>query len=709
MRHRTSGLAAVVLLILSCACTLGAIHGDASNASWTSPIPGLADLVFVTEDWASPNETPSGCDAISIASVERSPVPGPNIDLPLFSGPFHVSPGRIATTSDFRVVLAMSTNGFPFIYRLYFDADQYPPAAIPTSSSPSQRNSNPTRIRIDDGPRALSSSAIAIMDDGDTVLVTRRDRPGDPWRPAGPFTLDKHRLSEVQIDGAVGPRLGSQLKSVEVSGIAVEVLHDLLDSDVVHVVSHLDIVHSIRVSTMAEISPAVQMATIARLEDVGDSLPAALIVGAADLSTDGRYLITNRWYDRQINVTDLVLRRARTVDVPDVDANRVGDVAINKAAVNRGLLAIHGESSVGIYEFDPSGPPILRQVTRFEVPRFQAGSGDLRRTIRGVGSGPVPSLAWSGSGRHLIVAGGFAQAEFGVYRVEDGGITATLEKRLRVCGSPKDWPLDIVTVNKRLSPPSPTPTASPTALATRTEIPTVLPTGTSTTSATPSPSASATALPRPIYVPVALVERCDPSQQRIDVAVVLDASTSMSIYTRRGRPKIDAALDAARAFLDLLTLGDLDGDQAAIVSFNADARLLAPLTSDRASLDAALNSITLAQQTRIDLAVAAGASALADPARRRSGNQPVLVLLTDGRANPVPIEAAVAEAELAKGAGVMLFTIGLGDDIDAVALSVMASRPQDFLQAPDAEDLADVYRMVARNIPCPASAWWGGR
>ena len=142
---------------------------------------------------------------------------------------------------------------------------------------------------------------------------------------------------------------------------------------------------------------------------------------------------------------------------------------------------------------------------------------------------------------------------------------------------------------------------------------------------------------------------------------------------------------------------------------NADAWILAPLTSDRTALDAALDQVALAQQTRLDRAVAVGAEALADPSRRRSGNQPVLVLLTDGRANPVPIEAAVADATIAKDAGVTLFTIGLGEDIDADGLAAMASTPRGFLRAPDGEDLAAAYAQVARSIPCPASAWWGGR
>lgn len=39
----------------------------------------------------------------------------------------------------------------------------------------------------------------------------------------------------------------------------------------------------------------------------------------------------------------------------------------------------------------------------------------------------------------------------------------------------------------------------------------------------------------------------------------------------------------------------------------------------------------------------------------------------------------------------------------------MASRPAFAYRAPDAEDLADIYRAIAVAIPCPAGAFWGGR
>jgi Mg-chelatase subunit ChlD len=87
----------------------------------------------------------------------------------------------------------------------------------------------------------------------------------------------------------------------------------------------------------------------------------------------------------------------------------------------------------------------------------------------------------------------------------------------------------------------------------------------------------------------------------------------------------------------------------------------------------------------------------------------VLVVLTDGRANPVPASVAVDRAAAAKRDGVTLFTIGLGSDLDVDALRQMASRPDAFYNAPEGGDLVRIYRAIADRLPCPAGLYWGRR
>jgi len=288
--------------------------------------------------------------------------------------------------------------------------------------------------------------------------------------------------------------------------------------------------------------------------------------------------------------------------------------------------------------------------------------------------------------------------------------TAALTATLRVTqtdGVVRDFvaPAHAITVTGPCE--SPTPTVTLTPPPSPTPIPTATPEPTRTRSATPTP----TAAPRPLFLPLALRERCVPDQRRLDVVLVIDASSSMRSPTSRGRSKLDAAKGAARAFLANLRFEA--GDQAALVAFSADAVLVQPLTADPAALDGALDRIDFGQQTCLVCGVDAAAAEIAGP-RRAATNAAALVLLTDGRSNPQPAADAVARAAEAKAAGVTVFTIGLGDDLDVDALVAMASREPGtgrpyYYHAPEAEELAGIYGRIAVDIPCPPGAFWGRR
>jgi len=179
----------------------------------------------------------------------------------------------------------------------------------------------------------------------------------------------------------------------------------------------------------------------------------------------------------------------------------------------------------------------------------------------------------------------------------------------------------------------------------------------------------------------------------------------MEQLTSAGRQKIEAARAAGTVFLDQLRLAA--GDRAGIVKFNADAELLQPLTADRVALETALDRLAVRQQTRIDRGLYTAATELTRAPR--NGVASVIVLLSDGRANPVGPEVAEHRASEAKAKGISIYVIGLGDDIDAGSLERIANRPEYFYRAPDGEDLATIYRTIAAEIPCPASAFWPRR
>jgi Mg-chelatase subunit ChlD len=219
--------------------------------------------------------------------------------------------------------------------------------------------------------------------------------------------------------------------------------------------------------------------------------------------------------------------------------------------------------------------------------------------------------------------------------------------------------------------------------------------------------------PASIYLSwVARRAPCTPKVSRADVALVLDLSTSMYRPTRAGRTKHAAALEAAARFVDLLRLDAPNGDRVAVIGFNDEAWIEAPLGGSRAPALAALERLParIQQGTRLDLALERGAEALAG-APRTGGRQPVLVLLTDGLPNRVPFppggrqeDTVLAAAEAAKAGGIALYTVGLGaeDDLLRWLLQRAASEPSMYLQAPDGEDLAAVYREIAgRVVGCP--------
>ena len=246
--------------------------------------------------------------------------------------------------------------------------------------------------------------------------------------------------------------------------------------------------------------------------------------------------------------------------------------------------------------------------------------------------------------------------------------------------------------------PTPTPTASPT--------PTPTPTATPTATRTPVPTATPTHVPRPVCLPLLLREECTPTKQRLDVALVIDSSTSMLEPTSLGRSKLDAARAAVTEFLEVMNL--TLGDQAAIVEFNRSSRLLQPLTSDYHALVHALGLVSAKEQTCIYCGLETAATELGGP-RHRADNAAVLLLLTDGRPNPRPASEVIELARAAKDRGIVIFAIGVGGDADQSTLKQIASRDDYFFFAPDAEDLQHIYRAIAVEIPCPTDRYWGRR
>lgn len=212
----------------------------------------------------------------------------------------------------------------------------------------------------------------------------------------------------------------------------------------------------------------------------------------------------------------------------------------------------------------------------------------------------------------------------------------------------------------------------------------------------------------PAYFPIALKDpeppKCTPQQQKVDVLMIIDTSTSMNETTTAGGPrKLDAAIGAAKNLADLLTLPATgDQDQAAVVAFNESATLLLGMSTDRDAIKAALDRLptTTDEGTRIDLGLAEGLAELRSSGR--AGTTKTIILVTDGRQSEVEAgrdEVLAAAADI-KDEGIVLFTVGLGSDVDEDLLRATATDPDHYKAAPDAAMLELIYSEIAREIPC---------
>lgn len=650
-----------LLLCLSAVARLTNASDPAANfRSFQQPDMSLA---FLTDDLAVSGY--QGCDAMAVFDVSAQAV--------IYYGDQHISPGQLALAPDGSMAVAPAFNGGIFTYII--------------RRSPS---GGWTTAKIDDTRRPaqlLQGGAAAITADGISLLLPIESG------------VERYLLDNI-TDTGLGPVVGT---AVTAGAGAMDVS---ADSKTAYVVGIDHKVYIIDIDTMKVIGEPIPIA-FPQYNDV-----KTLRRMFASISPDGRFLVVNTIAE-SINVIDMT---SRTNSVVPLDGLRHSwGVRFNHAPQHAGLLAVHGGNKIGVYRFAESEAPNL--LASADVP-----SQDINTARANV-------LGWTARGDQIIAAIQQGRLDWRLLNFvgtpnshlvkAHDFVSCTYDGRTQ--GDVGSDSIDVRTLNGPGLYPTPTPlvlsptsTSSPTATRTLTPTPTApasltprpSPTKADTPTTTPSATPTATRQPQPVLLPVLLRERCIPDMQRMDVVLVIDASSSMLELTSGSRTKLSVAIEAVRYFLDQLQLSQ--GDQAAIVSFNSDAVLRSPLTANRDALDQALAAIRTDQFTRIDLGIAAGAAELRS-SRHLLSNTPVIITLTDGRANPVPVSEAEAQARAAKNDGVELFTIGLGSDLDTESLRRMASRPEYFYLTPDANALAGIYKAIAVAIPCPANAFWGRR
>jgi len=149
--------------------------------------------------------------------------------------------------------------------------------------------------------------------------------------------------------------------------------------------------------------------------------------------------------------------------------------------------------------------------------------------------------------------------------------------------------------------------------------------------------------------------RSDSGSVSVVIGFAIDSSGSMGWNDPNGIRK-----ETAKTFIDRM---DAD-DQAAVIDFDDDAQVLAPLTSDKEMLKRAIDRIDASGGTSLT----AGMRAAIDELKKAEAESAkVVVMLTDGVGDYDP-----ALTQKAKQEGIVVYTIGLGYDLDEALLRRIA-------------------------------------
>jgi len=194
-----------------------------------------------------------------------------------------------------------------------------------------------------------------------------------------------------------------------------------------------------------------------------------------------------------------------------------------------------------------------------------------------------------------------------------------------------------------------------------------------------------------------------------DLMLALDLSQSMerNDFEMDGRAvsRHDVVSAVAKRFIEAR-----EGDRVGLILFGSRAYLQAPITPDRKTVAQLVDEseIGLAgRETAIGDAIGLAVKHL----RERPAQQRVLILLSDGASN-AGIADPVQAADLAKDAGVRIYTIGVGtetsvvqtpfgprvirgDDVDEATLKKVADETGGlYFRARDTEGLVRIYQQI---------------
>jgi len=186
-----------------------------------------------------------------------------------------------------------------------------------------------------------------------------------------------------------------------------------------------------------------------------------------------------------------------------------------------------------------------------------------------------------------------------------------------------------------------------------------------------------------------------------DVLLGIDLSGSMNDDGGTPPQPITSVLTAAGDFVERLQ----EGDQAGVVTYATEATVEAQLTPNRDAVRGIIAGLSIdpAEErgsTNTGAALMRGEEELNSP-RHNFDARRVMVLLSDGLATAPdedPEEYALEAAATLKESGVEVFTIGLGEQVDADLMRQIASSNEHYFPAASGGTLDRIYRSITESI-----------
>jgi VWFA-related protein len=169
---------------------------------------------------------------------------------------------------------------------------------------------------------------------------------------------------------------------------------------------------------------------------------------------------------------------------------------------------------------------------------------------------------------------------------------------------------------------------------------------------------------------------------QVNTVVTMDHSGSM-------REEIETAKAAARLYIENMR----NGDQAAVIKFASDVRVVQSFTRDRRALIQAVNRQPAGGKTLLYDALIASIGLIKQENGRRA-----VIAYTDGFDNrSMSSKNAVIDSAITYG--IPIFTIGLGDSVSqSVLQEISLATGGIYLHAPTADDLKDIFLQLSTVI-----------